>query len=77
MGVDRCVCHEVSFEQLKRLAESRGLDLEGLKRETGCCTGCSMCEPYVRLMLRTGRTDFEPLTSEQVERALRDASPPG
>jgi len=54
MAVDRCVCHEVSFTELKELARSAGCTLEELRDKTDCCTGCGMCEPYVRLMLKTG-----------------------
>ncbi len=72
MGVDRCVCHDVTFASLKILArqiEPRGatpaadpgvvdLTLRELRRMTGCTTGCGTCEPYIRLMLQTGRTRF-------------------
>lgn len=61
MPVDRCVCHSLTFESLRAIAASRGLDFDGLKQQTGCSTGCTMCEPYVRLMLSTGQTRFQPL----------------
>jgi bacterioferritin-associated ferredoxin len=61
MPVDRCVCRSLPFESLKAIAAARSLDFDGLKAATGCCTGCSLCEPYVRLMLQTGRTSFQPL----------------
>lgn len=61
MAVDRCVCHDLTFAALKRLADTERLDFETLRARTLCCTGCTMCEPYVRLMLETGRTDFPPL----------------
>jgi bacterioferritin-associated ferredoxin len=60
MRVDRCVCRGMSFEELKRLAKERSLDYEGLSVCTGCGTGCTLCEPYVRRMLRTGETSFAP-----------------
>ena len=56
--VDRCVCMELSFAALAKLAQREGLDFEALKAKTGCCTGCRTCEPYVRLMLKTGQTRF-------------------
>lgn len=59
--VDRCVCAEVTFAALAELATGGpgpSLDLDALRRRTGCCAGCGLCEPYVRLMLRTGRTAF-------------------
>jgi len=54
--VDRCVCARVRFDELLRLHRAEGLSLADLRRRTGCCEGCSTCEPYVRLTLRTGRT---------------------
>ena len=56
--VDRCVCMELSFAALAKLAQREGLDFEALKAKTKCCTGCHTCEPYVRLMLKTGQTRF-------------------
>ncbi len=69
--VDRCICAEVTFDRLKRLSEREGLSLEQLRQRTGCCTGCTMCEPYVRLMLRTGRTEFVPLTAREAAEAMK------
>lgn len=59
--VDRCVCADVTFDALAAMARrdpGTPLDLDTLRRRTGCCAGCGLCEPYVRLMLRTGRTAF-------------------
>lgn len=59
MSVQSCICHDLSFEHLLLVARERELGLEALKRETGCCTSCALCEPYVAEMLRTGQTEFE------------------
>ena len=59
MPVDRCVCHDVSFERLKQDAERHGGGLEQLQRRFGCGTGCGLCVPYILAMLRTGRVVFE------------------
>ncbi len=72
LAVDRCICADVPFAALKRMAEERGLGLEGLKRETNCCRGCGLCEPYVRLMLRTGRVAFPVLSQTEVEAAMAE-----
>lgn len=69
--VDRCICLDVTFARLKQMSEREGLSLEQLKARTGCCTGCTMCEPYVRLMLRTGRTEFVPLTAREAAEAMK------
>jgi bacterioferritin-associated ferredoxin len=57
MGVTRCICRDVPFEVLKRLADSGVGSLDGLQRQTGCGTGCGMCLPYVLRLLESGQTD--------------------
>ncbi|MCC5822383.1 MAG: hypothetical protein LAT64_06580 [Phycisphaerales bacterium] len=65
--VDRCVCHQVMLSEVRdrvaalRLAGVGDEDrlVETLADELGCTTGCGMCEPYVRLTIRTGRTGFD------------------
>lgn len=71
MAVTRCICHDRSFEELRSLAAAENLALEQLKERTGCCTGCGMCEPYVRLMLATGRTAFPVLKPAETAEILR------
>lgn len=63
--VDRCVCHNVTFAELKRMSEEGGAGFETLKAWTGCGDGCGMCEPYVRKMLETGEVQFAVLTIEK------------
>ena len=47
---------DVSFEDIKNRAEGEGLDLQGVKDETGCGCACGMCVPYIKLVLKTGET---------------------
>ncbi|MGP1345486.1 MAG: (2Fe-2S)-binding protein [Phycisphaerales bacterium] len=58
MPVDRCVCYDISFRELIDLARAEGLTLDQLKQRTGCCTGCTTCEPYVRIALTTGKSSL-------------------
>ncbi|MCC6285228.1 MAG: (2Fe-2S)-binding protein [Phycisphaerales bacterium] len=58
MGVTRCVCHDVSFAALIRMARRTGADLDELSRVTGCGTGCGTCLPYIEVALATGRADL-------------------
>ncbi|TVQ51065.1 MAG: hypothetical protein EA377_13380 [Phycisphaerales bacterium] len=68
--VDRCVCFDVSFRQLKQQADERDADFDELQRAFGCGRGCGMCVPYIKEMLRTGETvlplrrDWNPSASE-------------
>ncbi|MEO1584938.1 MAG: (2Fe-2S)-binding protein [Planctomycetota bacterium] len=76
MPVDRCVCHTVPFTELKQLADAGTDSFDDLSMETGCGTGCGMCEPYVRLMLKTGQTSFPVMPPHELDRALRDDQHP-
>jgi bacterioferritin-associated ferredoxin len=76
MSVSRCVCHQVTFADLQRIVLETECNFEELKSKTGCCTDCGMCEPYVRLMLKTGQTRFEPMTFDTIEKLLLKASSP-
>ncbi|MBX3388307.1 MAG: (2Fe-2S)-binding protein [Phycisphaeraceae bacterium] len=74
MAVDRCICHDVTFAELKRLAENGVRDLDELSKRTGCGTGCGMCIPYIRVMLATGITDLPVLTSQQADSIIASNS---
>lgn len=74
MAVDRCICHNVTFSELKKLADSGMRDIDELSKRTGCGTGCGMCIPYIRVMLKTGITDLPVLTSQQVDAFLESSS---
>lgn len=56
--IDRCVCKQRSFEELKSLAVSLDLDLDMLALATGATTDCGRCRPWVARMLETGETCF-------------------
>ncbi len=73
MRVNRCVCKDLTFEQLKPIADQCGGDFDELCQRTGCCQGCGSCEPYVRLMLETGQTRFPVLRRYQVDEIMARA----
>lgn len=68
-SVYKCVCHEVSFADLKKIVdnehdpinESPAAILKALKSKTQCSTNCGMCTPYILKMIQTGQTRFEPM----------------
>lgn len=65
MAVDRCACTNQKFSELKALAGKgdRALGFDALREKTGCCRRCNLCEPYVREMLRSGKTEFAVVTT--------------
>lgn len=78
MSVDRCVCHSVALRAMVPMIgalRAQGTTdevaiLRALADATGCTTGCGMCEPYVKLMLKTGNTSFPVLPPHEIERIL-------
>lgn len=74
MTVSRCVCYDISFDELKRLIKEKDLSFDELQHATGCSTGCGMCEPYIRLMLKTRQTSFEPLPPHEADQILKEAA---
>lgn len=54
--VDRCVCFDVPFSELKRYADVHGGGVDALRERYGCGRGCALCVPYIRRMLETGET---------------------
>jgi bacterioferritin-associated ferredoxin len=59
--VNRCICHQRTFETLKEMAEEQELEsVEELQQQRLCGCGCGLCVPYLRLMFKTGKTAFDP-----------------
>ncbi len=68
--IDRCVCFQVRFTALNRLAVASGAatlpDLQNVAEAAGTPFGqrCGLCHPYVRRMLATGKTVFTEVVLE-------------
>jgi len=72
MRIDRCVCHDVSFEELRRHATACGeSSFRELQKKFGCGSTCGLCAPYVKCMLRTGQTVFTQIITARDESAQR------
>ena len=57
--INRCVCYEVTFAELRDLAAERRLrTVEELRCAQDFAGNCRMCVPYVKKMLRTRETAF-------------------
>lgn len=70
MAVTRCTCHDVPFDELKRLHDDQGMSLRDMVKATRCGTGCGLCVPYIRLMMRTGRTELPVLSPQELRTAV-------
>lgn len=59
MPVDRCICHRLSFREIKKISEDKGLQtVEELQEKKICATNCRLCVPYLKVLLKTGQTSF-------------------
>ena len=68
MRIERCVCHKVEFSTVKRwLAEHPDAQFAQIKQEFKCGTGCGLCAPYLRRMMRTGETVYHHIVTERDE----------
>ncbi len=66
MRIDRCVCFQTTFAELKDQAdESDARTIAELQQHVTFGHKCKMCHPYVRAMLRTGETVFSRVIREE------------
>jgi bacterioferritin-associated ferredoxin len=54
----------MSFERLLPVARDHGWSVDDIGRETLCGAQCGLCRPYLREMLRTGKTVFTEILTE-------------
>jgi bacterioferritin-associated ferredoxin len=59
MPINRCICFNIPFTELKEYAQHRECGMEKLREHFGCGRGCALCVPYIKAMLETGQTSFE------------------
>ena len=66
MQIDRCVCYQKEFKELKEVADGHGCTtIEALQCHVVFGQNCKMCHPYVRRMLKTGETVFSNIIVDQ------------
>lgn len=58
LEIDRCICFEKKFCELKVSAQRDRLDADEIQRRYGCGSCCGLCRPYIERMLATGETVF-------------------
>lgn len=71
MPIDRCVCRQIPFDDLRNVAAEESLGLEALLDSTGCGSSCGLCVPYIQAMLATGRTTFPVMSPRELERMCK------
>jgi len=59
-AINHCVCTGMTFDQIKAEADAHGIrSIKGLRSRLGMGAYCSACAPYLKEMLRTGKTKFD------------------
>ena len=70
MTIDRCLCYDRTFAELKAVAESEDArSVATLQEHVTFGQNCQLCHPYVRQMLRTGQVVFYEVVREKDEPA--------
>ena len=65
MKIDRCICFQMPFSDLKKVAVSKSCDtVETLQRHVVFGQKCKLCRPYVRRMLDTGEVEFSEVITD-------------
>ena len=66
--IDRCYCFGATFARLKEVADATGSEtVAELQDHATFGRRCQLCHPYVRRMLRTGRTTFDTIVTAEDE----------
>ena len=72
LRIDRCVCVNVTFAQMRAFADDRGAaDVAQLRSAFGCAENCGLCEPYIKRMLESRTVIFNSvLTPRMLPRGM-------
>jgi bacterioferritin-associated ferredoxin len=66
--IDRCVCHKVTFLEVREWCKAHPhAGFEDVQREFRCGTGCGLCAPYVRRTMRTDQVVFTSIVTDRDE----------
>jgi bacterioferritin-associated ferredoxin len=59
MKIDKCICSNITFTEVKDLAGKKCItELSNLSEAVDVARNCKLCTPYLREMFRTGQTEF-------------------
>ncbi|MCX7877021.1 MAG: (2Fe-2S)-binding protein [Ignavibacteria bacterium] len=59
--VDRCICFNITFSEMQQVMLKRKIKtLAELKKHLTFGQRCTLCIPFVKLMIKTGRVEFKP-----------------
>ncbi|MBN8571909.1 MAG: (2Fe-2S)-binding protein [Ignavibacteria bacterium] len=59
MLINRCVCFNVKFADVKKIMDENGFtEIEEVQSVIDVSKNCKLCRPYLEKMLKTGETEF-------------------
>ena len=59
MLIDRCICFDVKFSEVKKIMEENDLKtIEEIQKLIDVSKNCKLCRPYIEKMIETGETEF-------------------
>lgn len=59
MLIDRCVCYNVKFAEIKKIMDDNGFTtIEEVQSLIDVSKNCKLCRPYIEKMMETGETEF-------------------
>ncbi|MBT4603938.1 MAG: (2Fe-2S)-binding protein [Bacteroidetes Order II. Incertae sedis bacterium] len=65
MAIKSCICSNVSFVELKAIADQKKVkSIYEIQQDRPFGRSCKLCIPYVRQMLKDGRTSFDEVITE-------------
>jgi bacterioferritin-associated ferredoxin len=63
--VTKCICSDKLFSEIKETADRYELkNIDELKEYMQFGGNCRLCFPYIELMLKTGKTEFEVIMND-------------
>ncbi len=66
MKIDKCICSNITFSEVKEKALNENVkDIDGLLETIDVAKNCKLCLPYLNEMLKTGQTEFRNLILEK------------
>jgi len=65
--VNRCICSNTTFSRMKEIIDNYKLSsTDELKEHVEFAENCRLCVPYIDLVFKTGKTEFEPIKLESL-----------
>ncbi|MBX7045273.1 MAG: (2Fe-2S)-binding protein [Ignavibacteria bacterium] len=66
MLINRCVCSNIKFSEVKKIMTENNLStLEQVREFIEVSQNCQLCAPYINKMIETGETEFNYIITKE------------